>query len=168
MGMTDAEYAFFMDAPDDFDCLLGTDYYVTNEHLLYADGSTGPSGEYFGYYVLAKEYYERYGIPLMHTETNLMEPRAQTRPELPSLTGARWWAAFAVFVLHALVFLPVYPFQKSMLFRAIHPPLVPMQLGAAGVTFFFVLSGFIIGGPKAVRPGVYRCESSCGGSCWVR
>jgi beta-glucosidase/6-phospho-beta-glucosidase/beta-galactosidase len=73
MGMTDAEYAFFMEAPDNFDCLLGTDYYVTNEHLLYADGSTGPSGEYFGYYVLAKEYYERYGIPLMHTETNLME-----------------------------------------------------------------------------------------------
>ncbi|MFI9505234.1 acyltransferase family protein [Nocardia sp. NPDC052566] len=65
------------------------------------------------------------------------------RPALPSLTGARWWAAFAVFLLHALVFLPVYPFQKSELFRAIHQ-LVPMQLGAAGVTFFFVLSGFII------------------------
>ncbi|MEU0503092.1 acyltransferase [Nocardia sp. NPDC005998] len=65
------------------------------------------------------------------------------RPALPSLTGARWWAAFAVFVLHALVFLPVYPFQKSDLFRHLHQ-LLPMQLGAAGVTFFFVLSGFII------------------------
>ncbi|MGW5570108.1 acyltransferase family protein [Nocardia thailandica] len=68
---------------------------------------------------------------------------APDRPVLPSLTGARWWAAFAVFVLHALVFLPVYPFQKSELFRAIHRA-VPMQFGAAGVTFFFVLSGFII------------------------
>ena len=66
------------------------------------------------------------------------------RPVLPSLTGARWWAAFAVFILHALVFLPVYPFQKSELFRRIHQQFLPMQLGAAGVTFFFVLSGFII------------------------
>ncbi|MFC4126253.1 acyltransferase family protein [Nocardia rhizosphaerae] len=63
--------------------------------------------------------------------------------KLPALTGARWWAAAAVFVLHALVFLPVYPFQKSELFRVIHD-LVPMQQGAAGVTFFFVLSGFVI------------------------
>ncbi|MBF6351298.1 acyltransferase [Nocardia flavorosea] len=75
---------------------------------------------------------------------------AAVRPSLPSLTGARWWAAFAVFVLHALVFLPVYPFQKSELFRQIHQ-LMPMQLGAAGVTFFFVLSGFII--YWSFRPG---------------
>ncbi|WP_330253618.1 acyltransferase [Nocardia sp. NBC_00565] len=72
------------------------------------------------------------------------------RPALPSLTGARWWAAFAVFLLHALVFLPVYPFQKSELFRHIHQ-VMPMQLGAAGVTFFFVLSGFII--YWSFRPG---------------
>ncbi|WP_280402446.1 acyltransferase family protein [Nocardia carnea] len=75
---------------------------------------------------------------------------AAVRPALPSLTGARWWAAFAVFLLHALVFLPVYPFQKSELFRQIHQ-LMPMQLGAAGVTFFFVLSGFII--YWSFRPG---------------
>ncbi|GGL39819.1 acyltransferase family protein [Nocardia jinanensis] len=75
---------------------------------------------------------------------------AAVRPSLPSLTGARWWAAFAVFLLHALVFLPVYPFQKSELFRQIHQ-LMPMQLGAAGVTFFFVLSGFII--YWSFRPG---------------
>ncbi len=72
------------------------------------------------------------------------------RRNLPSLTGARWWAAFAVFVLHALVFLPVYPFQKSSTFETIHR-FVPMQLGAAGVTFFFVLSGFVI--YWAFRPG---------------
>ncbi|MFF2556850.1 acyltransferase family protein [Nocardia sp. NPDC058058] len=72
------------------------------------------------------------------------------RPALPSLTGARWWAACAVFAVHALVFLPVYPFQKSELFRTIHQ-WFPMQLGAAGVTFFFVLSGFII--YWSFRPG---------------
>ncbi|HYO26143.1 MAG TPA: family 1 glycosylhydrolase, partial [Lacipirellulaceae bacterium] len=72
-GMAPGEYDFFQDASDNFDCILGTDYYVTNEHLLHMDGSTSPSGEYFGFYLLAKEYYERYGLPLMHTETNLKE-----------------------------------------------------------------------------------------------
>ncbi|MCX4094639.1 acyltransferase family protein [Nocardia sp. alder85J] len=74
----------------------------------------------------------------------------RTGEALPALTGARWWAAFAVFVLHALVFLPVYPFQKSALFRTLHG-LFPMQLGAAGVAFFFVLSGFVIA--WSFRPG---------------
>ncbi|MGF6889192.1 hypothetical protein ABIA39_008521 [Nocardia sp. GAS34] len=63
---------------------------------------------------------------------------------LPSLTAARWWAACAVLVSHALILLPTYPFQKTELFRRIHQDFVPMQFGAAGVTFFFVLSGFII------------------------
>ncbi|MBF6370831.1 acyltransferase, partial [Nocardia puris] len=31
-------------------------------------------------------------------------PVPERRPARPALTGARWWAAFAVFVLHALVF----------------------------------------------------------------
>lgn len=62
---------------------------------------------------------------------------------LPSLTAARWWAAGLVFIIHALVFMPVYPFQKSELFRTIHG-ILPMQVGSAGVTFFFLLSGFII------------------------
>ena len=72
-GMSEREYAFFRDADDDFDCVLGTDYYVTNEHLLHRDGSTTASGDCFGYYVLAKEYYDRYRRPMMHTETNLKE-----------------------------------------------------------------------------------------------
>jgi peptidoglycan/LPS O-acetylase OafA/YrhL len=71
-------------------------------------------------------------------------PSARDRGRLPALTGTRWWAACAVFILHALILLPVYPFQKSELFRRIHQDFVPMQFGAAGVTFFFVLSGFII------------------------
>ncbi|AZA13890.1 acyltransferase family protein [Corynebacterium choanae] len=70
-------------------------------------------------------------------------PAVLRRPTLPSLTGARWWAAAAVFLLHALVFLAVYPFQTSDLFARIHQ-FVPMQLGSAGVTFFFILSGFLI------------------------
>jgi beta-glucosidase/6-phospho-beta-glucosidase/beta-galactosidase len=52
---------------------MGTDYYVTNEHLLQPDGSTVAAGEFFGYYVIARQYYSRYGLPLMHTETNIRE-----------------------------------------------------------------------------------------------
>ncbi|MEV0248440.1 acyltransferase [Nocardia sp. NPDC050712] len=78
-------------------------------------------------------------------------PADRDRTALPSLTGARWWAAGAVFIVHAMAFLPVYPFQKSELFRTIHQ-WIPMQLGAAGVTFFFLLSGFII--YWSFRPGM--------------
>ena len=50
---------------------MGNDYYITNEHLVHADGRIEPSGEIFGYYVITHQYYERYRIPVMHTETNL-------------------------------------------------------------------------------------------------
>jgi beta-glucosidase/6-phospho-beta-glucosidase/beta-galactosidase len=72
-GMTDQEYEFFMNQNSKFRCIMGTDYYVTNEHLLRPDGTTTASGEFFGYYVIAKQYYDRYGLPLMHTETNIKE-----------------------------------------------------------------------------------------------
>ncbi len=72
-GMTEADYDFFMNQTYRFRCIMGTDYYVTNEHLLISEGLTVASGEYFGYYVIARQYFERYGLPLMHTETNIKE-----------------------------------------------------------------------------------------------
>jgi beta-glucosidase/6-phospho-beta-glucosidase/beta-galactosidase len=72
-GMTEADYDYFMNQSYRFRCIMGTDYYVTNEHLLLPDGSTVAAGEFFGYYVIAKDYYSRYGLPLMHTETNIRE-----------------------------------------------------------------------------------------------
>jgi beta-glucosidase/6-phospho-beta-glucosidase/beta-galactosidase len=72
-GMSESDYDFFMNQNFRFRCVMGTDYYVTNEHLLRPDGSTVASGEFFGYYVIARQYYSRYGIPLMHTETNIRE-----------------------------------------------------------------------------------------------
>jgi len=72
-GMRDHEYDFFMKQNLKFRCIMGTDYYVTNEHWLKPDGNLRPSGEFFGYYVIAKQYYQRYSLPLMHTETNLWE-----------------------------------------------------------------------------------------------
>lgn len=52
-------------------------------------------------------------------------------PRVESLTGLRWWAAFFVFCHHMtnLAPLPIYDFLKY---------------GTSGVTFFFVLSGFVL------------------------
>jgi beta-glucosidase/6-phospho-beta-glucosidase/beta-galactosidase len=72
-GMRPDEYEWFMNQKLKARCIMGTDYYVTNEHLLKPDGTLMSSGEFFGYYVIAKQYYDRYGLPLMHTETNLWE-----------------------------------------------------------------------------------------------
>jgi beta-glucosidase/6-phospho-beta-glucosidase/beta-galactosidase len=52
---------------------MGNDYYVTNEHLVRGDKTWTPAGEIFGYYVITHQYYHRYRIPVMHTETNLMD-----------------------------------------------------------------------------------------------
>ncbi|MDX2971476.1 acyltransferase [Kribbella solani] len=52
-------------------------------------------------------------------------------PRVESLTGLRWWAAFFVFCHHMtnLAPLPIFDFLKY---------------GTSGVTFFFVLSGFVL------------------------
>ena len=56
-------------------CILGTDYYSTNEQLVHADGHTAPvGGEVFGYYVVMTDYERRYHLPVMHTETNFPDP----------------------------------------------------------------------------------------------
>jgi beta-glucosidase len=70
-GMTREEYHFFLDNSLKHHCIMGNDYYITNEHRVSADGSTRPSGEVFGYNEITWQYYERYRLPVMHTETNL-------------------------------------------------------------------------------------------------
>lgn len=54
-------------------------------------------------------------------------------PRIDALTGLRWWAAFFVFTYHIQVFAPL-------------PNIVSAFLGQGffGVTFFFVLSGFVL------------------------
>ena len=73
-GMTRQEYHWFADNQISARCIMGNDYYVTNEHLVRKDGSTEASGEVFGYYVITHQYYSRYKLPIMHTETNIREP----------------------------------------------------------------------------------------------
>jgi beta-glucosidase len=69
-GMTRDEYHFFLDNNFRHHCIMGNDYYVTNEHRVCEDGTTMPAGEIFGYAEITWQYYDRYRIPVMHTETN--------------------------------------------------------------------------------------------------
>ncbi|HET8550550.1 MAG TPA: family 1 glycosylhydrolase [Bryobacteraceae bacterium] len=72
-GMTRDEYHFFLKSRLKHHCIMGNDYYVTNEHRVAEDGTTIPSGEVFGYDGITWQYYDRYRMPVMHTETNISE-----------------------------------------------------------------------------------------------
>ncbi len=72
-GMTREEYNFFLGRRLRQHCILGNDYYWTNEHRVRADGSTSASGEIFGYSEITRQYHSRYRLPVMHTETNIAE-----------------------------------------------------------------------------------------------
>ena len=71
-GMTRDEYHWFGKNHVKAISVMGNDYYVTNEHIVHPDGSTSAAGEIFGYLVITKQYYDRYHLPVMHTETNFM------------------------------------------------------------------------------------------------
>ena len=70
-GMTREQYHFFLDNTLREHCIMGNDYYVTNEHRVNDDGTTVASGEIYGYATITSEYYRRYQLPVMHTETNM-------------------------------------------------------------------------------------------------
>ena len=72
-GMTRDEYHFFLGRGLRRHCVMGSDYYVTNEHLVEPDGHTRSAGDVFGYAEITRQYFSRYALPVMHTETNLVE-----------------------------------------------------------------------------------------------
>jgi beta-glucosidase/6-phospho-beta-glucosidase/beta-galactosidase len=69
-GMTRDEYHWFLQHHVRSRCVMGNDYYETNENLVHADGTISLSGEIFGYYPITHQYFARYSLPVMHTETN--------------------------------------------------------------------------------------------------
>lgn len=75
-GMTRDEYHWFLQNHLSSRCVMGNDYYVTNENLVHADGSLSLSGEILGYYPITHQYFRRYHLPVMHTETNYSDPDA--------------------------------------------------------------------------------------------
>jgi beta-glucosidase/6-phospho-beta-glucosidase/beta-galactosidase len=72
-GMTRADYHFFLGRGLKQHCIMGNDYYVTNEHRVFDDGRTTAAGEVFGYDGITWQYYNRYRLPVMHTETNFAQ-----------------------------------------------------------------------------------------------
>ncbi|MEW6130871.1 MAG: family 1 glycosylhydrolase [Acidobacteriota bacterium] len=75
-GMTREEYHFFLGRSLKQHCIMGNDYYVSNEHRVSSDGNTRTAGEVFGYDEITRQYYDRYRLPVMHTETNLNQGAA--------------------------------------------------------------------------------------------
>ncbi|QPQ54971.1 family 1 glycosylhydrolase [Allosphingosinicella flava] len=72
-GMSQEEYRAFRTAGIRHHCILGNDYYPSNEHFVTPDEEVHDAGEIFGFDEIARQYYDRYKIPLMHTETNVDE-----------------------------------------------------------------------------------------------
>ena len=72
-GMSREEYHFFLKYNLKHHCIMGNDYYITNEHRVTGDGTLRSSGEVFGYDGITWQYYQRYRLPVMHTETNFTE-----------------------------------------------------------------------------------------------
>ncbi|MCR2765141.1 acyltransferase [Microbacterium sp. zg.B48] len=77
----------------------------------------------------------------MDSAINLRD--AAHAPRLDAITGLRWWAAFAVFGFHIVVFAPLAPAVNSFL-----------AFGDYGVAFFFILSGFVL--TYSLRPGTAK------------
>lgn len=75
-GMSKGEYSWLQENACKGRVVVGTDYYVTNEHTVHPDWRTSASGDIYGYYVIARQYYDRYRLPMMHTETNAKEPNS--------------------------------------------------------------------------------------------
>jgi beta-glucosidase/6-phospho-beta-glucosidase/beta-galactosidase len=75
-GCTADEQRWFEEHRVEATHILGVDYYETCEHHVASDGGVSMAGSVLGLYVLARQYHARYQIPLMHTETNMAEPRS--------------------------------------------------------------------------------------------
>lgn len=70
-GMSETEYMWYQNNDElKSHCILGTDYYITNEHVIRSNGTSIGAGDVYGYYVITRQYYDRYRLPVMHTETN--------------------------------------------------------------------------------------------------
>ena len=73
-GLTRAEYDWFMAGEPPGYQIMGNDYYGRNEKILLPDGSLCQVEDVAGWYQITRQYYERYKKPVMHTETNVLDP----------------------------------------------------------------------------------------------
>ena len=74
-GMSRDEFMWFMrTAPCGYQ-VVGNDYYGHNERLLLPDGTITDGEDVLGWYLMTLRYYHRYYKPVMHTETNIADPK---------------------------------------------------------------------------------------------
>ena len=75
-GLTRKEYDWFMKGEPPGYQVMGNDYYGRNERIKTPDGKLLMADDIMGWYLITKEYYQRYKKPVMHTETNTFNPEA--------------------------------------------------------------------------------------------
>lgn len=75
-GIGNDELGWFDGRGSPANWIVGNDYYETSEIEIAADGHELASGVRLGYDVLARQYLDRLGAPIMHTETNMSGPGA--------------------------------------------------------------------------------------------
>lgn len=73
-GLTRGEYDWFMGFKPPGYQIMGLDYYGRNERIWKPDGTICQAEDVLGWYQIASEYFRRYRVPLMHTETNVFDP----------------------------------------------------------------------------------------------
>ncbi len=69
-SLQEEQYNSYMQAGLSSRMIMGLDYYEWNEKLVNIKGEIDRLGELFGWYVITKQYYDRYRRPLFHSETN--------------------------------------------------------------------------------------------------
>ncbi len=79
-GLDDEEYAWFMNHGLSDRIIMGNDFYRRNEQIVMPGGRIEPAGDVFGWYLITRQYYERYRRPVMHTETNNIGTGADEAP----------------------------------------------------------------------------------------
>ena len=84
-GMTREEYEWFMKGEPPGYQVMGNDYYGRNEKILLPKGVTCTGGDVFGWYLITKQYVERYRKPVMYTETNVFDA-----DEAPTWLWKQW------------------------------------------------------------------------------
>jgi len=84
-GLTREEYDWFMVGEPPGYQVMGNDYYGRNEQILLPDGTRCSGEDVLGWYLITREYYDRYRKPVMHTETNHYDPE-----QAPSWLWKQW------------------------------------------------------------------------------
>ncbi len=84
-GMTREEFNWFMAGEPPGYQITGNDYYGRNERIRLHDGTTFNASDVLGWYLITKEYYDRYCKPVMHTETNTFDAN-----EAPTWLWKQW------------------------------------------------------------------------------